>query len=356
MVKTKYSKYLMNLTKAQAKKLAKNQAILLRPNNMQGGSIEVHMSGLKARKLATALKKNKGLKFSLNPDELNETMGGSAFTDLLKRGVSMAKKEAPKIAKVVAPVVKKQISKVAQKYVDKDTADQMGDLVSKGGVKLVEKMASGLPKGQHLSGVDKNITPDMTGGNIIKDIKKVASKVSKGYKKYVKNTPAGDMIRKGVKTALTVGATELPIMLGQPELAPITGALVNKYGDTLIEKSGLGVLQSNHSNFLNTMHPAMHPTMPTQGITDLPRKGGSFLPAGMRRGGSFLPSGGSFMPAGRGLSGGELLLNPMNPNVPIQGITDVPRDMDGRPIKMSMPSTSFFSGNGVRTKVPTTSY
>lgn len=334
MVKSKYSKYLLKLSKAQAKKLAKSQNTIIKPDQMEGGEVEIYMSPAKHRKMMTALRKKKGMKLGLSPDELDMCMTGSGFKDLLKRGV----KEVVKASK---PAVKKAVSKSIKSYVGNKVADTVGSIVSDVGEKgvnmVVDKYGGKLPMGEHLSGLDCQVGGKIRLKDVSRGIEKGFKSISEGYKKNVRNTPVGDAIRTGVKSAIVTGATALPVALGQPQLAPVAGMVAKPLADIAVEKAGLGMkcggkLQSNSSNFLNSQHPAMFPNIPNQGVTDLPRTGGSFM------------AGGSFVTAGYRRGGAISYGTPMNPTLPVQGYSDIPRNITGDYIPLN-PSTSFFSGN-----------
>jgi hypothetical protein len=330
MVKAKYHKYLLKLSKRNIAKMHKGEPTMLKHDQLSGGSVEVYMTARQHNKLKKAHEKGKGVKLHLTEHEREHNeKHGEGWKDLLKTGARTLAKEAK-------PIVKKTVAKFAKKYVGEDAGNAIGSAVADVGEHAVNIATGGkLRKGQHLSGLDATV-----GGKV--DFMKIAKNVSSGYKKYVKNTPIGDAVRKTAKAGLMTAAAAVPTALGAPELAPITTGLANQYGDTLIQKAGLGVLQSNHSNFLNSMHPSMHPHIPAQGITDIPRKGGSFLGAGRGL------HGGSFVGAGRGLQyhhemgmvGGGLG-DAMNPLLPKQGISDVARDRAGRPIHIGHDSGMF---------------
>jgi len=163
-----------------------------------------------------------------------------------------------------------------------------------------------------LSGLDG--MPDEKGGkiDIAKAIKKTGRKISEGYKKNVRDTPVGSAIRTGIKTAIVAGAPALVTSLGAPQLAPLASAIAKPLADVAIQKAGLGmggnaVLQSNYSNFLNSMHPAQNPTLPPPD-NSLPR----------------YEKGGSFRAVGNTTRGRGVLGTPMFPALP-QGDNSIPR-------------------------------
>ena len=349
MVKAKFHKYLLHLSKHNIKKLHKGEPTMLKHDQLSGGKVEVYMTARQHNKLKKAHEKGKGVKLHLSSHEIEHNeKHGEGWKDLLKTG-------ARTLARESKPLIKKTVSKAIKKYVGDDAGDAIGSAIADVGEKAVNMATGGkLRKGQHLSGLDATMGGKVDFMKIAKTVSNGAKAISSGYKKYVKDTPIGDAVRKTAKAGLMTAAAAIPTALGAPELAPITTGLANQYGDTLIQKAGLGVLQSNHSNFLNSLHPSMHPHVPTQGITDIPRTGGSFLPAGRAvRGGSFVGpgpavQGGSFLPAGRGLHHrhemgmvGGAIGDPMNPLLPKQGVSDVPRDRMGRPYRVGHDSGLF---------------
>lgn len=312
MPKAKTESVALALTPAIARKLAKHQNVIIKPS-MIGSGVTVHLSGAKHRKLMTAHRKNKGMRLSLSPEEIE--MSGEGFKDLLKRG---AKAVAHHVVKHVKPHAKKQLTKILEKPLGKELASQVAEKATDYGSEKVTKAIGGeLPRGTHLSGTDKNI--DDRGGKI--RLKDVGKTISRTYKKYVKPI-ASPLIRKGLQEAVSVGTKALGTYLG-PEASPIVDQISSKYGEKAVDyamkKTGLGMttggafrLQSNYSNFLNTAHPAMTPTMPLPD-NSLPRytRGGSFLPAGFSRGGSFMPAGRARHGYGIGAVG--TALNPLLP-------------------------------------------
>jgi hypothetical protein len=334
MVKGKMQVVQLDLTPVIARKLAKHQNVTIKPG-MVGSGVSVHLSGAKHRKLMTAKNKEKGMRLSMTPEELE--LSGEGFKDLLKRGAkSLVKHGAKALIKHVKEPATKKISKILEKPLGKELADKLAEKATEyGTTKLSKALDLGL-HGKHLSGMDKKIhdvaplsEQETEGGKI--SLKDIGRTISKGYKKYVKPI-ASPLIRKGLKEAVDVGSKALgtyaSAYLG-PEATAVTNQLASKYGDKgvdyLMKKTGLGMmtggasyrLQSNYSNFLNSHHPAMHPTLPMPDMS-LPHfmrstKGGSFLPAGFSRGGSFLPAGKRY---GSGYSSSYDQGSPMNPRLP----------------------------------------
>lgn len=364
MVKPKFEKYLLTLTKTNISNIKKGKPTIIKPEQ-HGGTTPIYVSARQHGKLKRAHGKNKGVKLHLNDEEFSQNeKAGEGFTDLFKRAsrtvksaVEKAKPVVARVAKAAKPIVKKAV-KAAKPVVKKAIASALKDYTGEEGAKVIadavvdvgeEAIAGGkVPRGKHLSGLDATVGGKVdfikTFKNVGRQISNTAKAVSTGYKKNVRNTPAGAVIRQVVRKGIPVAAGAAATAVGLPEVAPVASFVADQFADAAIQKAGLGVLQSNHSNFLNSMHPSMSPHVPTQGVTDIPRRGSGVYPAG-KYGGSFTAAGhGLVRHADMGMSG-QGLGEPMTPLLPKQGFTDVARGRDGMPVPIHQ-STDFFSGSG----------
>jgi hypothetical protein len=127
--------------------------------------------------------------------------------------------------------------------------------------------------------------------------------------------PAGKMIRKGAKAALTTGIVAGSEALGTAMGAPgvgttVASAVAPTLADMAIKKAGLGVkdvvLNDNFNTFLNTFHPAMNPGMP---MPDHSVRGAGLRAPGYTHGGRLRRSAevNNVQPVG----------SPMNPTLPM---------------------------------------
>lgn len=262
------------LTPNSLKKMHKHQPTLLKHGQMTGGEMEIYVTPMKAKKMMNAVKKGKGMKLHMSPDEMEHTIKHGKGVVLSSRKIFTPPKEG------MPTLIKKGVithnAPVASLNVGNDTFEVVrGDPLAPMSTKapVVKKSRTRKPKTEE-------------GGKInLKDIGRQISRgaktVSDVYKKNVRDTPVGDAIRKGAKTAIVSGITALPAVVGAPELAPVAGMMAKPVADTIVQKAGLGtkfMLNSNYNNFLNSMHPAMSPALPPpdNSLT----RGGSFVASG----------------------------------------------------------------------------
>lgn len=235
--KPDYEAVSLDLTKPQLRKLHKGQCCQLKPAQMSGGSITLMLSRGKVRKLHTAHKKQKGHRLKMSQEEIEKS--GDGFKDVMKA---------------------------------------------------------------------------------------VGRKIKKGIKS------AGPEIRKGLTTAIKVGLPALAVAVGQPELAVpakiVADTFAKKAVDALGDKVGFGSggkkkLKDDYSQFQSKEHPSFTPALPLPDFSKPnPRmmKGGMVVKTGAKTsvsyGGRLHPamrpalahhdfsrpntSGGSFLPAGMG--------------------------------------------------------
>jgi hypothetical protein len=269
----------LSLTPNSIKKMHKHQATLLKPAHMTGGEMEIFVSPMKAKRMMSAVKKGKGMKLCMTPDEMEHTMKHG-------KGVMLPSRKIFKVAKEGMPVLASKgvithNAPVASVNAGNDTFQVVrGDPTAP----APKKRAS------------KKMAEDTEGGRVrmpkLKDIgravKKGFDKVTSEYKEFrddPKNATARKMIQEGAKQAIKAGivsgATALGSTVGAPQLGAVAGVAADPIAKLAIEKIGLGrgfMLNSNYNNFLNPLHPAMSPTLPA-GDNSLTR-GGSFRSAG----------------------------------------------------------------------------
>lgn len=264
----------LKLTPNSLKKMAKHQGTLLKHDHLTGGEMEIFVTPMKAKRMINAVKKGKGMKLTMTPDEMEHTMKHGKGVSLPSRKIFTPPKEGSVVLSKKGVIA--HPAPVASVNAGNDTFQVVrGDPVAPS----APKKRGRKPKAK--ADADEGGKVDFKA--IGRKIRKTAQSVADGYKKNVRDTPVGSAVRAGVKTAIVSGATALPAMLGQPQLAPLAGMIAKPLADLAVEKAGLGSgfrLNSNYNNFLNSQHPAMHPTL-RQPDNSIPRKvGGSFVSSG----------------------------------------------------------------------------
>jgi hypothetical protein len=262
--------------------------------------MEIYVSPMKAKRMMNAVKKGKGMKLTMTPDEMDHTMKHGKGVMLPSRKIFIPAKEGmPTLAK---KGVITHNAPVAAVNAGNDTFQVVrGDPV-----------APSAPAPKRRGGRKKKVDVEEGGKISLKDVgralKKGAETVGKVYRENVRNTAVGDAIRKGAKSAIVTGITALPTALGNPEFTPMAGMVAKPLADSIVKKAGLGargfVLNSNYNNFLNPLHPAMSPTLPP--ADNSVTRGGSFVSAGYRMRGAGLSSISNLQPLG----------SAMNPTLP----------------------------------------
>jgi hypothetical protein len=306
MVKDKYVAVSgLALTPNSIKKMHKHQATLLKHAHMTGGSMEIYVSPMKAKRMMSAVKKGKGMKLTMSPDEMEHTMKHG-------KGVMLPSRKIFKVAKEGAPLLATKgvithNAPVASLNAGNDSFEVVrGDPVAPSATTPAVKKRGG--------GRKKKIMEEGGKINLGKTFKNVGRQITEGYKKNVRDTPVGSAIRTGVKSAIVAGAPALVSTLGAPELAPLATAVAKPLADMAVEKAGLGaygmgmkpMLNSNYNTFLNYLHPAMNPALPPHDHSLT--RGGSFKSAGygVRLRGSGVSSISNVQPLG----------SAMNPQLP----------------------------------------
>jgi hypothetical protein len=273
------------LTPNSLKKMHKHQATLLKPAHMTGGEIEIFVSPMKAKRMMSAVKKGKGMKLCMTPDEMEHTMKHGKGVMLPSRKIfTPAKEGSPVLAK---KGVITHNAPVAALNVGNDTFQ-----VVRGDPTAPSATPAPVPKKRGR----KPKAPKTEGGRVrmpkLKDIgravKKGFDKVTSEYKEFrddPKNASTRKMIQEGAKQAIKAGivsgATALGSTVGVPQAGAAAALVADPLAKMAVEKIGLGrgfVLNSNYNNFLSSLHPAMSPTLPPpdNSIT----RGGSFRSAG----------------------------------------------------------------------------
>jgi hypothetical protein len=136
----------LHLTHTQAMKLMKGEGTLI-PHHQMGsdkGHHIVHLSPQTARKLLTSYKKGKGMRLSLNPDEIRSTvMQGQGFKDVLKKIGHVAHKVVShpvgkKIAHHLAETGSHAIGNLAGQYIGHEAGEHLGHSLGKAAHSAIE--------------------------------------------------------------------------------------------------------------------------------------------------------------------------------------------------------------------------
>jgi hypothetical protein len=116
VVRSDYIPHQIHLTTTQIKKLGSGLSTNLKHSQMGAdkGDIVVMLRPQNARKMLTSYKKTKGMRLSLSPDELDETMKqGTGFFKTLKKWTGINKSDVIREAKKIGKQAIKQGSEVA---------------------------------------------------------------------------------------------------------------------------------------------------------------------------------------------------------------------------------------------------
>lgn len=138
----------MELTKAQARKLAKGHTIQVKHSQLSGGALPDGFPVHLRKQIAKAMKTKKGMRMQLSPHELQ----GAGIMDWLKSLVNMVKVGAKPILSIGKPLIKAAAPIIAPAIAAKTglpisadmvsgTADAVGNLAGVG-VKTTRKKTS----------------------------------------------------------------------------------------------------------------------------------------------------------------------------------------------------------------------
>jgi len=300
----------LSLTPNSIKKMHKHQATLLKPAHMTGGAMEIYVTPMKAKRMMSAVKKGKGMKLCMTPDEMAHTMKHG-------KGVMLPSRKIFKVAKEGSPVLASKgvithNAPIASLNVGNDTFEVVRGDPTAPVAEPKTKTKGGRVKMPKLKDIGKAM-------------KKGFDKVTSEYKEFrddPKNATARKMIQEGAKQAIKAGivsgATMLGSTVGAPQLGAVAGVAADPIAKLAVEKIGLGrgfALNSNYNNFLSSLHPAMTPTLPP--ADNSMTRGGSFRSAGYgTRGGSFVSAGYSSGRLRQGMGNMQPLGSALNPQLP----------------------------------------
>jgi hypothetical protein len=292
----------ITLTPNNLRKLHKHQGTIIKPT--KGGEMEIFLSPVKAKKLANAMKKGKGMKLVMTPDELAHSTTHGKGVALPSRKIFTPPKEGtPTLIKKGMIAHKSSVEAV---NAGNDTFQVLKD----------DPVATPAPPKRRRS----RKTKVEEGGRIrsIKDvgraIKKGVNKVTDEYKEFrndPKNATARKMIQEGarqaIKAAIVSGATALGSTVGMPQAGVAAATVAPTLANMAVEKIGLGsfVLNDNYNNFLNPMHPAMSPALPPADMS-------------MTRGSGFKSAGYGLRHRSGVTNNLQMLGGPLNPMLPPQ--------------------------------------
>jgi len=280
----------MALTPLNARKLMKGMPTVVKADALKGTGVKVFVSPSKHKRMTKAMGKNKGYRLALNQEELDATTEGGKI-DLKKL---FSKKNVKAGLKAIAkPALKTMLSPLGSVGTIVAEATPTDLLVEKvvgrgrGRPVKAKPVSKGLPRSVALSGLDG--MPDEKGGKV--DFKKLGRQIKKAYApiKPIASPIIKELVKRGIQAGITGAVSSIP---GAQALGPVAGVASAKLADLaankLQQEIGFGVrLQSNYSNFLNTMHPAMSPALPPpDNSRPLYERGGSFRAVGKTRGGS----------------------------------------------------------------------
>lgn len=263
----------LNLTKNNLRKINKGENTIIKPQHLKGGSVDIFVSPLKAKKIMRAMSKGKGVKVSLSANELDHSVKHGKGVVLPTRKIRVPPTNSKNAVMEKGAIV--HASKIDSLNVGNDTVDVVrGDplVVEEGGKIDFKKI------GRKLKNVGKDITD--------------------GYKEFrdnPKNAGVRKIIQEGakqaIKGAITSAGTALGSTIGVPQLGLVAGVASDPLAQMAVEKIGLGsgyMLNDNFNTFLNSNHPAMNPSlpMPDQSLsTTLKIRGEGFRGPGYTRGG-----------------------------------------------------------------------
>lgn len=272
----------IDLNRDNARKLLQGKGVVIKPIQLRdpGMGLPIKLDKVKLKRMMRNASKHKGTKLKFSQSEMDankETIGGKfSFKSLgraIKQGFEKAVEEVKDIGKAKVEEFKEPV-RTAKKVVKR----------------VVKKVQPTIQTAEKLT---------------MKGIEE-AKKAPRFYKERVKNTVAGEVIRRGAKKAiseglkkavplaLATGLTALGTVTAQPEIvasAPVVSGVAKKFGDKFgddlanmaVKKLGLGMMYNENSNFIHPANPNFHPIQDTfdHSVSQVyKRRGGSFRALG----------------------------------------------------------------------------